>query len=53
VIDDRPITAASHDATIAHHDCTDRYLAERKRTLRFAQSFFHEQFIRPGHEGEG
>ena len=53
VIGDWAIAAAAHDVSFAHDDCADRDLAERESPLRFAQSFFHEQFIGARHEGEG
>ena len=50
---DRPIAPPADDLAIAHNYRSDRNLSQRKRTLRFAQRFFHEQFVRGGHALEG
>src|SRR6202007_3124714 len=43
------IATASDNLAIAHDYGSHRNLAERERTLRLAQGFFHEQFVSGGH----
>src|SRR5271157_4988001 len=43
------VTSAADNPAITHHNRSYGHLAQRERTLRFAQSFFHPQFVGVGH----
>ena len=53
VAGERAITSAANDTTFAHDDRSDGNLSQRESALRFAQSFFHPEFVGVGHVGEG
>ena len=48
---ERAIASPAYDAPVANDDSSDGHLAQRKRALRLAQSFFHPEFVGVGHGG--
>ena len=49
---DRAVASPAYDSALAHDDRSDGNLAQRQRTLRFTERFFHPEFVGEGHGEE-